>query len=52
MYENKNSDVTIITSVRFITLLVNAYNNRKLPVVGQFILIPNRINEFICVFKT
>jgi hypothetical protein len=30
----------------FIALLVNWYNNRLLPLIRQFFLIPNRINKF------
>jgi hypothetical protein len=38
---------TIITTVSFIAVLVNLYNNRLLTLIRQFILIPSRINAFI-----
>jgi hypothetical protein len=38
---------SIITTVSFITLLVNWYNNRLLPLIRQFFLIPTRIYEFM-----
>jgi hypothetical protein len=45
LYEADNNDIpTIITAVSFITLLVNWYNNRLLPLIRQFFLIPNRNN--------
>jgi hypothetical protein len=37
----------IITTVIFITLLVNWHNNRLLPLIRQFFLTLNRINEFM-----
>jgi hypothetical protein len=37
----------IITTNGFIALLVNWYINRLLPLIRQFFLIPNRINEFM-----
>jgi hypothetical protein len=43
--------VTVIclgnTTVNFIALLVNWYNNELLPILRQFFLIPKRINEFM-----
>jgi hypothetical protein len=39
-------DSMIIITVTFVTLFVNWYNNRLLPLIRQFFLIPNRINEF------
>jgi hypothetical protein len=30
-----------------VILLVNWYNNRLLPLIRQFLLISNRINEFV-----
>jgi hypothetical protein len=35
------------TIINFIALLVNWYNNEFLPILRQFFLIPNRINEFM-----
>jgi hypothetical protein len=42
----------VVTSIKiiivsFITLFVNWYNNKYLPLFNQFFLIPNRINEFV-----
>jgi hypothetical protein len=37
----------IITTVSFVTLFVNWYNTRLLPLIRQFFLIPNRVNEFM-----
>jgi hypothetical protein len=39
--------VVIITEVSFITLFVNWFNNTFLPLLRQFFLIPNRMNEFM-----
>jgi hypothetical protein len=36
-----------ITRASFVTLLVNWYNNRLLPLIRKFFLIPNRINQFM-----
>jgi hypothetical protein len=47
MYEVEHSDVTTMPSVRSISLLIKAHNNINPLVLGQFILIPNKINEFI-----
>jgi hypothetical protein len=44
LYEVDSSD---IITVSFIALFVNWYNNRLLPLIRQFFLIPNRINEFV-----
>jgi hypothetical protein len=40
-------DSTIIIAVSFVTLFVNWYNNRLLPLIRKFLLIPNRSNEFV-----
>jgi hypothetical protein len=37
----------MITTVSFIALLVNWYNNRLLPLIRQFFFIPNRIINII-----
>jgi hypothetical protein len=37
----------IIITVSFVTLSVNWYNNRLLPLIRQLFLIPNRINGFV-----
>jgi hypothetical protein len=37
----------IINTVSFISLLVNWYNKRLLPLIRQLFLIPNRINESV-----
>jgi hypothetical protein len=37
----------IIITVSFVTLFVNWYANRLLPLSRQFFLIPNKINEFV-----
>jgi len=31
----------------FIALLIDRYYDRLLPLLGQFVLIPNRINKFM-----
>jgi hypothetical protein len=36
-----------IITASFVTLFVNWYNNRLLPLIRQLSLIPNRINEFV-----
>jgi hypothetical protein len=35
------------TTVRFVALIANWYNNSLLPLIRQFFLIPNRIKEFM-----
>ena len=37
----------IITTVCFITLCTDRYNDQLLPLLRQFFLIPNRINKFM-----
>jgi hypothetical protein len=44
--ERKMSD-KMLNQVSFITPPVNTYNNKLLPLVGQFFLITKRINEFM-----
>jgi len=39
--------VPIITAVTFIALPVDRYNDRLLPLLRQFLLIPNKINTFM-----
>jgi hypothetical protein len=39
----------IITTASSIALLVKEYNNRLLPLIREFFLIPIRINEFMDV---
>jgi hypothetical protein len=39
--------VVIITAVSFITLFVNWFNNTLLPLLRQFFLIENRMNNFL-----
>jgi hypothetical protein len=34
-------------TVSFITLFMNCYNNRLLPLIRQFLVIPNKINELV-----
>ena len=36
----------IITTICFITLLIDKYSDRLLPVFGQFLLIVNKNNKF------
>jgi hypothetical protein len=36
----------------FIALLLNWYNNRLLPLIMQFFLIPNRIIDFMIILNT
>ena len=40
---------SIITTVCFITLLIQRYNEQFLPLLRQFLLIPNGINKFMDV---
>ena len=40
----------VITTICFISLLINRYNDRLLPLLRQFFLIPNRINKFSKLF--
>jgi hypothetical protein len=42
----------MIITVRVIALLMNWCNNRLLPLIRQFFLIPNRINEFFACLRT
>jgi hypothetical protein len=42
----------IIITVSFVTLSVNWYNNRFLPLIRQFFLIPNGINEISAGFTS
>ena len=37
----------VITTICFISLLINRYNDRLLPLLRQFFLIPNRINKLM-----
>jgi hypothetical protein len=37
----------IVTTVCFITLLINRYNDWLLPLLRQFLFIPNRVNKFM-----
>jgi hypothetical protein len=39
--------IILVTTASLIALLVNWYNNTLLPLINQFILIPDRMNEFI-----
>jgi hypothetical protein len=47
LYEYESSDVMTIITVSFITHFLSSYNNRLLPLIKQFFLIPNRSNEFV-----
>ena len=39
--------VSIITTICFITILIDRYNIPLLPLLRQFLLIPNSINKFM-----
>ena len=41
------SPLPMITTVSFIVLLTNSYNDRLLPILKQFFLIPNRNHMFM-----
>jgi hypothetical protein len=45
-------DSMIIITVSFVTFFLNWYNNRFLPMIRQFFLLPNRVNEFVDQFCT
>jgi hypothetical protein len=48
--ELKSNDSNIpllITAVSFITLYVNRYNDKFLPLLWQFFFTPSRINKFV-----
>jgi hypothetical protein len=48
LYEVDSSDIpTIIITVSFVTLFVNWYNYRLLPLIRQFFLVPNSTNQFV-----
>ena len=42
-----NNFISIITAICFIALLINRNNDRLLPLLGQELLFPNRMNEFM-----
>jgi hypothetical protein len=47
LYVVGNSDIPLYLRVSFITLLISQYNNRFLPLLWHFSLIPNGINKFV-----
>jgi len=47
LYVVEKSDASIITIICFITLLINRYNDRLLPLLREFLLIPSRIYKFM-----
>jgi len=40
-------DDTVIFLCTILVIFINRYNNRFLPLLWQFFLIPNRINKFV-----
>jgi hypothetical protein len=47
VYEVDSSDIPRYYTASFITLFVNWYNYRLTPLIRQFLLIPNKMNEFV-----